>query len=304
VQRQIISGLETYTITSMDGSSSAMFIPGRGGILASLVLPGKQGARELLFQHDYFADKELPDLPGGMPFLFPICGRLQRLDQENMYQYDGQIFSMEKHGFAWREAWSVSSLTDETLTLELKDNERTKKMYPFSFRVELIYQIHRSCLICQHRIYNTDSKPMPYYAGFHPYYLTPEPGKGKDELTVDFDSVRRMVLNESLTDVVCEDSAVSTPLKITDPAINEQLFQVYSKETILRFQNGEALHMIAEGTDDPQLYSYLQLYTREDKPYFCAEPWMSFPNAMNSVQGTRWIQPGGSDHGMLTIKLI
>ena len=62
--------------------------------------------------------------------------------------------------------------------------------------------------------------------------------------------------------------------------------------------------MNAGGIDDPSFFSYVQLYTIPEQPFFCVEPWMSFPNAMNTVSGVRWLQPGQTECGILTLQMI
>ena len=59
-------------------------------------------------------------------------------------------------------------------------------MYPFSFKVQLIYKVTNGKLTCEQTYTNTDDKTMLYYAGFHPYFLTPKPGKGKEKVMLNF----------------------------------------------------------------------------------------------------------------------
>ena len=65
--------------------------------------------------------------------------------------------------------------------------------------------------------------------------------------------------------------------------------------------DGTTIHMIAEGVEDKDMFPYVQLYTVEDQPFFCVEPWMGFPNALNTVAGSRWLEPGRSEKGVLKI---
>ena len=39
-----------------------------------------------------------------------------------------------------------------------------------------------------------------------------------------------------------------------------------------------------------------------DQPFFCVEPWMGHPNAMNTVAGVHWLAPGGSVRGVFSCK--
>ena len=94
------------------------------------------------------------------------------------------------------------------------------------------------------------------------------------------------------------------PTSVTNPEIQEQLTQLgEDKEIHLSFPNKDVINMVAEGVEDRDLFPYLQIYTPEDKPFVCLEPWMGFPNALNSVSGARWLAPGQSEHGILRLWL-
>lgn len=291
--------LETHTIMSADASVSATFVPERGGAMSSLLMQGQQGARELLFLHDYFWDIESERFPGGWPFCFPVCARL--LNQQ--YQYESQTYPLKIHGFAWRMAWQVEQLDQSSIVLLLRDTAETHVQYPFEFEVRLQYQLDHNRLTCRQTYSNLSDKPMPYYAGFHPYFLTPGVDQGKEKVMLNYQPVKRFVYNDDFTDVIGETELFHLPSPITNPELNEQLTQVGKhKEAILTYPDGDCLHILAEGVEDPDLFPYIQLYTMADKPFFCVEPWMSHPNAMNR-HAARVLAPGQSELGVLHVWL-
>ena len=186
----------------------------------------------------------------------------------------------------------------------LCDNEHTRERYPFCFEVKLQYQVARGKLTCQQTYHNLSDRAMPYYAGFHPYFLTPPPAQGKEEVKLNYHPTRHLVYNQKLTDIVGEAPLFPLPTSISNSEINEQLTMVgEDKEIVLRYPDNVILRMSAAGITDPDLFSYIQLYTMPEKPFICVEPWMSFPNAMNSVYGVRWLAPGQSEHGILTLRI-
>ncbi len=75
-----------------------------------------------------------------------------------------------------------------------------------------------------------------------------------------------------------------------------------NKTATLNFADGLQLTMSANGCNDKHLFPYIQLYTMTDKPFICVEPWMSFPNAINTMDGVRWLAPQQSDEGVLTLQ--
>lgn len=300
--KQHAERLQAYTIQSEDGSSAVTVVPERGGVLSSIVMPGNSGPRELLFQHDYFWDEIIDDLPGGAPWAFPVFARLERQGQRGAYLYDGKLYYLPIHGFAWQEPWEIELTAANRMTLRLRDNERTFAQYPFRFLVTLEYEIRCGQLICSQTYANLGHRPMPYCAGFHPYFLTPL--LTKSQVQLNFHPVRRFLYNEALTDLVGEGELFILPSAITDPKLNEQLTQIAEdKEIILSFPDGDTLHLCAEGVEDDDLFRYVQLYNIPEKPFFCIEPIMGVPNALNSVSGMRWLVPGQAERGLLTLRL-
>ena len=297
-------GFETVSITSADGLTELTLVPSRGAVVSSIMMPGNKGPRELLFQHDNFWDKGLDDLPGGMPLAFPVFARLERSGKRGAYLYDGKLYQLPIHGFGWQQAWKLEAHSASRVTISLTDNAEMRRMYPFRFSVSLEYEVRPQQVICHQTYTNLDDKPMPYSAGFHPYFLTPEVGSGKEAVLLDYEPLRRFVYNEQMTDLIGEAPVFSLPKSVTDKALNEQLTSVgVNKEIKITYPDGDCLHLCATGVEDSHLFSYVQLYTIEDKAFFCAEPIMSPPNALNTVSGMRWLAPGRSEHGLFKLWL-
>ena len=292
-------GVEVWTLTTPDGAVRASIVPQFGALVASLVFRG----RELLYQHPFFWEQQTERTRGGFPFLFPVCGRLERNGQAGAYAYDDQIYQMKIHGFSSRLPWTVrGNPTDAELVLTLTDTPATRDQYPFGFEVALRFKVMADLFRIEQEYRNRGAAPMPYYAGFHPYFLTPEPGHGKEQTKVDFRAMRRLLYNERLTDVVGRTDPPQFPADVSDPAINENLTVVEeSNEMRLILPDGLTVQMKAEGVEDPKLFPYVQLYTMPDRPFFCIEPWMAFPNALNTVRGARWLAPGQAEHGVLSV---
>ncbi len=296
------NGFEVWTISAPEAGSSASFIPAKGGIGSSLVMPGPGGPRELLFQHDFFWEPQTEKTPGGWPFLFPICGRLERDGQMEAYAFEGKSYRMPIHGFGQWMEWQVVESGKNKLTMLLRDTAATREVYPFQFEVKLSYGLGKDGLVCEQTYSNHSAVPLPYYAGFHPYFLTPWPGHEKAKVRLDFRPVRALGYNAKLTAIVQERALPRLPISVASPDLNEQLTQVGTdRETRLIYPDGFTVHMKAEGAEHPDLFPYVQLYTMKDKPFFCVEPWMGVPNALNSETGVRWIQPGHSEYGILRL---
>lgn len=296
------NNFDVYHIYADDGITQAAFVPEKGGVASSIILPFQGNAREILFQHTHFWERGNQHLPGGLPFIFPICARIERDRVFGNYLYDGHLYNLPIHGFASHQAWECTVIATDALRLTLTDNAETLKQYPFNFRVELEYKINAGSLICYQTYTNTGKKAMPYYAGFHPYFLTPQPQAEKAKVMLVYKPKRRFLCNERLTDVIGEQPLFKVPASVADPQINEQLTQLGADKNIkLQYPDGFELKMQASGVEDVNMFSYVQLYTQAEQPFICVEPWMAFPNALNSVFGVRWLASGQSEKGILTL---
>ncbi|OGT08465.1 MAG: aldose epimerase [Gammaproteobacteria bacterium GWE2_37_16] len=301
--KSVYKDFAVYTIQSSDGKTRMSFVPEKGGVGSSLIMPYNGKERELLFQHDHFWLRKQQRIPGGWPFLFPVCARLERNGVAGDYLYDGHVYNMNIHGFSSRMPWQVVDEDKlDQITLVLIDTKETRAIYPFSFRVELIYKIANSKLICLQRYTNTGDNLMPYYAGFHPYFTTPELGQGKEQVMLDYHPKRHFQYNERTSDLIGEQPLFPIPIPVTSPLVHEQLVLLgENKQITLVYPDGLAIKFQADGVEDENLFPYVQTYSPPDQPFVCVEPWMSFPNALNTVQGVRCLKPQQSESGILTL---
>jgi len=302
-ERSKQNGLDVYTISSSDGGTRMSFVPTKGGAGSSLIMTQSGKERELLFQHEYFWDPKNLDLPGGWPFIFPICARIERQGKEGDYLYDGRIYNLPIHGFSSRMPWQVRDMKNkDQITLGFTDSPATREVYPFNFDIELTYKISRNSLVCEQTYTNTGSNAMPYYAGFHPYFLTPSVGQGKERILLNYRPVRHLRYNERLTDIVGADPLFPLPIAVTDPRVHEQLVVLGDHKVItLSYPDALKLNMEVLGKTDKNMFSYVQVYSPSDQPFVCVEPWMSFPNALNSVFGVRWLKSHSSENAILKL---
>ncbi len=296
-------GFEAVTIVAADGESRMTFVPELGGIGSSLILPSPAGPRERLFRHDFFWQPKSEKTRGGWPFLFPANGRLERGGELGFWLHQGRRYSLFSHGFSLRVPWeALDTGGADEVTLRLTDSAFTREHYPFAFEIRLRYRIGPGRLICEQWYYNPGDTPLPYTAGFHPYFLTPPAGAGKEAVTLALQSRATWLYNNRQSDIAGRAPPLAFPRSVTDPEINESLNEVGPGHVSrLRHGPGDTLAMTVSGRRDPAMFPFVQLYTIPEKPFFCIEPWMSHPNALNTASGVRWLEPGGAEMGVLTL---
>lgn len=299
-----IQGREVRTIRAEDGLTSASFVPELGGVGHSITAPFRGAAREVLFCHPFFWEEPCARTRGGWPFLFPICGRLRRDGLDGVWLHGGVRRHLPIHGFAMRLPWCVEPEPDapDALALSLAANEITRDVYPFEFHVRLDHRVRPGMLETLMTVTNRGDTPMPYYAGFHPYFLTPPPGAGKEDVRVTLASTAQWLYNADKTDIIGRADAERYPASAQAPRVNETLNEVADRhQARLDFPDGLRLGLEVSETSVPRMFPFVQLFTIPDQPFFCVEPWMAAPNTLNTVSGARRIDPGATDRATLRL---
>ncbi|MEG2378519.1 MAG: GNAT family N-acetyltransferase, partial [Clostridia bacterium] len=143
---------------SLIGSSNMSFLPKRGGMLI-------KWADILSMREDTLQDTE-KSVRGGVPILFPSCGRLDG----GKYTYNGREYEMDMHGVARNAAWHVAGTDDKCTVLTLRANDATRAAYPFDFELIYTYTVHEKSLEIAQEVVNHGSESMPFSIGLHPYF--------------------------------------------------------------------------------------------------------------------------------------
>src|SRR5882724_10778625 len=116
----------------LHGGAIAATIKANGAELCSL---RNADGLELLWQAG-------PEWARQSPVLFPIVGRVKN----DEYRHRGKTYLMKQHGFArdFRFDWVEQGAT--SCRLALVDNDTTRAIYPFAFRLEISYAVENADL--------------------------------------------------------------------------------------------------------------------------------------------------------------
>lgn len=109
------------------------------------------------------------------PVLFPIVGNVR----DKQYTYDGRTYSLNQHGFARNQEFSLISRTETEIWFALESSEETKAEYPFDFCLEIGYVLADNQVKVCWRVKNTDDKILYFSIGAHPAFMCPLDGKGE-----------------------------------------------------------------------------------------------------------------------------
>ncbi|MGD9782456.1 MAG: aldose epimerase [Kiritimatiellia bacterium] len=287
--------IRVQSISSPRGETRADVVPELGGIVSSLRLGG---GRECLFRHEWFWDPSTPETRGGLPLLFPVCGRLLHGGVPGRYRIAGQSFVLPIHGFAMRMPWEVVDASrPDSLRLRLADSQSTRAAFPFAFELDLLYSVAPDGFSCRLTVRNSGDHAMPFYAGFHPYFATPPPKSGKEQTVFEAHPRARHLYDSTKTRLGASGPPPAFPLSVADDDLNGSLLEMgEDNETRIRFPDGFELSQTAS-----PLFRFRQLHTLPGEPFFCDEPWMAPAGSLHRPGGARILPPGESESGTICI---
>lgn len=260
-------------ITLVDGTTRAAVSSERGGMVTHFVV----GSRSVLYLDDETLADPTKNVRGGIPVLFPSPGPLGG----GRFACGGKTGAMKQHGFARNLPWRVLESDAKSLALELTDDEGTLAQFPWKFALAYRYSIAPGKLRIDQTIENRSDEPMPYAAGFHPYFLVPDADKARASIPT---AARRAWDNVEKHDV-----AIDGPIDLTKNEVDLHLADHGRPEATLEL--GDA-SIVVTGSD---AYRRWVIWTLRGKDFVCLEPWTAPANALNTGEGLRLVPPGGRD---------
>src|SRR5208282_1229046 len=97
------------------------------------------------------------------PILFPVVGWTR-----DGARVDGRHYALGLHGFAAAQSFALEAQTPDTARFVLIDNDSTRAVYPFAFRLAVEYRLAGPRLDIALEIDNRSERPTPYAFGLHP----------------------------------------------------------------------------------------------------------------------------------------
>ena len=211
---------------------------------------------------------------GHAPILFPIVGMLA----DGQYRYEGQTYRLPKHGFARTSVFDIVALNPNEVRLRLEADAATRTVYPFEFRLDLIFTAAGNALSMRALVSNHGTGPMPMSFGFHPAFRRPLPfGGARADHAIVFDQaepapVRRingagLLLPEGEPTPVVGDKLLLRDSLFEDDAL---IFDALRSRR-LRYGAG-GTHSLEIAFDLP----YLGIWSKPGADFVAIEPWQGY----------------------------
>lgn len=240
--------------------------------------------------------------PNTAPVLFPIVGNLPN----ESYLYQGKTYHLPRHGFARSSLFKVVQQTSDQVILELRDNQRTQAIYPFSFELTIDFKLENNSLKINYQVTNHGESPLLFSLGSHPAF------KHSQQAKLVFESLPCAYLG----DHGFIDFNHPTALGIDGNTID--LAQYDFSQGPLYFQNVPSQNVRLENQDVNETKSnltmqissspYLGIWKKPGCDFICIEPWHGItakdPHQIESLENKRGIisldanQTFSTDYGL------
>jgi aldose 1-epimerase len=280
-----------HTITA--GDLEAVFLPDKGMIGASLRHRGVELLRRI-------EDLELAAAKGstaGIPLLYPWANRLSGFqysvggrdvvldDSSPLLHLDDRGLPM--HGVPWALlAWSVTEAKNDSLVASLDWSKGDLlAIFPFRHRVELAATIFPDSLVLNTKLMATSDDPVPVSFGFHPYFGLPDSPRGAWSLQLP--AMRKLVLDSRGIPTGEEQPFEGYDSELGDDSFDDCFAVRGSNPSFSLSGAGRKITVEFLGG-----YEYAQIFAPKTKDYVALEPMTAPTNALTSLSGLSFVEPG------------
>ncbi|EAK9422151.1 aldose 1-epimerase family protein [Listeria monocytogenes] len=208
------------------------------------------------------------------PVLFPTVGRLV----DDTYLVDGKQYHLGQHGFARDRDFQVIEQTENMVRFELDADEDSLAIYPYKFKLSIIYTIEKNTVVVSYEVENTDNKRIYFSIGAHPaFHLPLTDGTTFEDYYLDFGT------EENLETLCLEGPYRSGEIKkiIDEPARYLPLSYDLFKNDALIFEALKQKEMTIKSDKTPHFvkvsfpeFPFVGVWTaKPGTPFLCIEPW-------------------------------
>lgn len=226
------------------------------------------------YEREYMWQAAPETWPNHSLLLFPACGRVAN----SRMTVKGREYPLMMHGFAKDSEFEVLESTDTSLSLVLRANESTKKVFPYDFRFVVTFYLEGDTVYQKFNVINDGEDRMYFSLGAHPGFFCPIVlGERADRYVMRFDrpqNIKEFVKDPSTWLLTHERT---TFLDGTDVPISDSFFDngpmvlenVHANSvTLLSLESGRFVEM---GIKD---FPFMCLWGKGGRmQIICIEPW-------------------------------
>jgi galactose mutarotase-like enzyme len=233
---------------------------------------------------------------GRAPILFPIVGR----SPNGILTIGGKPIKMDTHGFARTSEFSVAEAAPHLLRLRLTDSDDTRTLYPFAFRLDIVFELDGGTLVNRAEVSNTGRERMPFSFGFHPAFQWPLPGGDAKTHWITLAEKEEPPTQRLGAGLMTSEVELPSVFKAGRYAPQASDFEndaviIYSARSRALTFGVDGGPLIATTFVD---FPSFGLWQKPGAPYLCIEPWQGITpfvgksDAIEERPGGVWLDPG------------
>ena len=228
------------------------------------------------------------------PLLFPIVGKLKN----DCSQVPEGTIQLRQHGFARDCDFDIRYQTADQVILTLVDDAQSRQMFPFSFELEVEYELQFDRLMVQYRVINTGNGHLPFSIGAHPGFALEGPLEEHQLVFGEPLTAERYLIENGLytgASSPCLNQQKEVSLKSEDFQQDAIVLKNSGITSVrLEHNSGPLVEMQLPSADD---FPYWGFWTKPGAPFFCLEPWAGLADSVGSSgsffekEGIRVLKP-------------
>ncbi|MBX7122386.1 MAG: aldose epimerase [Opitutaceae bacterium] len=290
------------------GSSTFLAMPERGARLMNWNVTLADGSiRDVLYWPELSSLDDFHKVRGGNPILFPFNGRTFDRGEIHFWRAPDQIRRpMPMHGIARQGKFTVRHVTERGFTAVLKPDAEAQSAYPYDYEFVVVYRFAPLGLTCEFVLNNRDTRPIPWSAGHHFYFTLPwTDGLTRSDYAIRIPATKRLKQDMATGQLqpgpeLQREERLNQPLLIDTQHLglktNEVVFGPVGTPGDVTIKIGQ------EKKPNPDA-TFVTWTSDDNAPFYCVEPWMGPPNAIENKIGLHWVQPGQSQSFAVEIKI-
>ncbi len=249
----------------------------RGGQYKSIV------RKEDGVEHIWCGDPEIWGLHA--PILFPFCGCIK----DGLLEARGQVAeNCESHGFDRTIEHTLVSHSDTCLILELRDDEKTRALWPYSFRLVSTFTLEGDTVHHTLTVENTDTDNISFGIGYHPAFALPfDAQHTAEDYEIRFDSLESPIcLGGGTFGYDLGQNIYSVPVNEEVFADGGYVMTALRSKTIGLYEKDSGRGVVCGIRNFP----FVVLWSKEHmRPrYVCMEPWNTIHYPLDCAKTNKW----------------
>jgi len=217
------------------------------------------------------------------PVLFPIVGSLRN----NAYRWQNKTYSLPRHGFARELPFQLIQHSENTLLFQLVHSAATLAVYPFPFKLSILYHIDQTRLSVRYQVENPATSPMYFSIGAHPAFALPlEPQCAYNDYYLAFSTPE----NAPIYPLTESAFIANNPKPFFHHTKQLSLYPELFYGDALVFKNLQSNQITLAATSGKAGLQfnfpntpYFGIWSAKNAPFICLEPWHGIADTENAT---------------------